>query len=79
MDNNVLKLKDKDGNIIEYKIILVFVYKNKNYIVYTDNGIDVYASTFVPNDNSVFESVKTDEEWDEIERLLNDLEGEEYE
>ncbi len=76
MKNEVLKLKDEDGNIKEYKILLVFIYNNRNYIVYTDDGINVYAKRFDPNDLSMFENLETEDEWNEVERLLLEIEGE---
>ena len=76
MKNEVLKLKDEDGNIKEYKILLVFIYNNRNYIVYTDDEINVYAKRFDPNDLSMFENLETEDEWNEVERLLLEIEGE---
>ena len=80
MENDVLKLKDKSGNIKEYRIILIFN-DNKNYVIYTDNiknndkSINVYASVFNPNDLSFFDSVLSYEEWKMIEERLNLLGG----
>ena len=81
MKKNILKLKDNEGNIKEYEVILIFKNNNKDYIVYTDNknnndgSINVYANIFNPNDLSVFENIETNEEWEEIERRLELLGG----
>ncbi len=81
MENDILKLKDKSGNIKEYRIILIFNDNNKNYVIYTDNiknndkSINVYASVFNPNDLSFFDSVLSYEEWKMIEERLNLLGG----
>ena len=77
MKNEIIRLKDENGNVKEYNVLLVFVFKNNNYIVYTDNGIDVYAKRFNPNDLTVFENINTEEEWNEVERLLSSIEGDE--
>ena len=81
-NDNILKLKDENGNILEYEVLLVFKwYKtNKNYIVYTDkynlnDEINVYANIFDPNDDSVFESIDTEEEWNEIDNQLKNIMG----
>ena len=81
MKKNILKLKDNEGNIKEYEVILMFKNNNKDYIVYTDNknnndgSINVYANIFNPNDLSVFKNIETNEEWEEIERRLELLGG----
>lgn len=76
-----LKIIDDYGKEIDYEIIIAFKWlrTSKNYVVYTDNTRDekdhlnIYASIYYPNDDSRLESIETDEEWDEIERRLNDL------
>ena len=80
MDNEYIKLIDDNNNEIEYRIITTIIYKNKNYIVYTDdtyenNELNVYASIFDPNDDTVFENVETDEEWNVIEEVLDSMKG----
>ena len=81
MKKNILKLKDNEGNIKEYEVILIFKNNNKDYIVYTDNKsnsdgcINVYANIFDSNDLSVFDNIETNEEWEEIERRLELLGG----
>ena len=79
MENNDLRIKDKSGNIKEYKIILVFKNNNKNYIVYSekeknDNKItDVYAATFDMNDLNKLNNIETEEEYIEIQKRLDKL------
>lgn len=53
---------------------------NKYYIVYTDNSenngkLNVFANIFYPDDNSKFDLILTQEEWNEIEKRLGDLEN----
>lgn len=55
---------------------------NKYYIVYTDNSenngkLNVFANIFYPVDNSKFDLILTQEEWNEIEKRLGDLENNE--
>ena len=72
---------DELGRIKEYEAILTYHSEeyNKHYVVYTDNtrdekdNLNIYAAIYYPNDDSRLESIETDEEWDEIERRLNDL------
>ena len=76
-EDNKLKLRNENGVISEYEIMLVFKHDNKNYIVYTDDSskepMDIYANIIDPNDLSVFEEIKTDEEWDLIDNMLKEL------
>lgn len=77
----ILKIIDDYGKEIDYEIIIAFKWlrTSKNYVVYTDNtrdekdNLNIYAAIYYPNDDSRLESIETDEEWDEIERRLNDL------
>ena len=81
MKDEILKLKDSNGNIKEYLILLVFLWPvtNKYYIVYTDKkdeyegSTDVYAKIFNPDDLSVLEDIKTETEWKVIESKLKEL------
>ena len=79
MEDNVLRIKDKSGNIKEYKIVLVFKNNNKNYIIYSekeknDNKIaDVYAATFDMNDLNKLNNIETEEEYIEIQKRLDKL------
>ena len=54
-------------------------YNNKNYIVYTDDtyeddDLNVYASIFDSDDDTVWEELTTDEEWDIVKKILAELE-----
>lgn len=52
---------------------------NGQNIVYTDNtneangNLNIYIAVYYPQDDSKLDDIKTDEEWDEIERRLKDL------
>ena len=79
MEEEKLKLTDIDGNVLEYRILSTFVYNNKNYIVYTDDtyeddDLNVYASIFDSDDDTVWEELTTDEEWDIVKKILAELE-----
>jgi hypothetical protein len=43
----------------------------------TDDKLNIYAAIFDPEDETVFEEVTSDYEWDEIEKILKEL-GEDY-
>ena len=74
----IISIKDDNCEIIDYEILLDFILRknNKRYIVYTDNttnndgSLNVYASVYI---NGTLEDVSTDEEWDEIEKRLNNI------
>ena len=76
-----------DGKLIEYEIILVFKWfkTNKNYIVYTDNTKDdnsklkIYAGVFYPDDDTKFDTVLEDYEWEEIDKRLKSILNNNYE
>ena len=81
MENDTLKLTDVDGNILEYRILSTFIYNDKNYIVYTDDvleneKVNAYASIFDPDDDTVWEELQTDEEWEIVSQIIAKLEGE---
>ena len=81
MENDTLKLTDVDGNILEYRILSTFIYNDKNYIVYTDDVLEngkknAYASIFDPDDDTVWEELQTDEEWEIVSQIIAKLEGE---
>ncbi len=80
----VFKVKQKDGTIKEYRILFSYVSKNtkKNYVIYTDgeyenNRLNVYAGVYDKDKKIV--DIEKDEEWDEVESVLNELEEVEYE
>ena len=76
MDDNILRLTDDLGNTKEYEILMTLKMEetNKNYIIYTDNtkdneDLNIYASIYNP-DNNELEEIKTDKEWDIIDKIL---------
>ena len=76
MNDNILKLTDDLGNTKEYEILMTLKMEetNKNYIIYTDNtkdneDLNIYASIYNP-DNNELEEIKTDKEWDIIDKIL---------
>lgn len=80
-DKKKLRIITADGQEKEYKIICAFSLSNtgKNYVIYTDgtkNESDktkVYASIYYPNDDTKLDEIKTEEEWDIIDSVLNSL------
>ena len=76
MNDNILRLTDDLGNTKEYEILMTLKMEetNKNYIIYTDNtkdneDLNIYASIYNP-DNNELEEIKTDKEWDIIDKIL---------
>ena len=71
----------EDGTKLEYDVILTFHndINNKDYIVYTDNKYDfenklkIYASIYNPFDNSFIGNPTTEEEWFQINKLLDEV------
>lgn len=83
-DKKLFKIVDNNGNEKKFEILLIFKWMktNKYYIVYTDNSenngkLNVFANIFYPDDNSKFDLIQTQEEWNEIEKRLGDLENNE--
>lgn len=76
-NEHILKLVE-DGKVVEYNIILAFLWlkTKKNYIVYTDNTLDeddnlnVYAAIYYPDDPTKLDPIENDFEWDEIDKRL---------
>ena len=84
MKDEIIKLKDKNGRINDYIVLLIFKwYKtNKYYMVYTDvnnnslnNECNIYANTFDPKNINDLGDVNSEEEWSEIENRLNYIRG----
>lgn len=81
MKDEILKLEDKDGNVKDFIVLLVFKWyrTNKYYIVYADkdndlnNNYEVYANIFDPHDLSALKEIETEEEWDEIKYRLGEM------
>ncbi len=85
MKDNYLKLKDKNGKSKEYRIILDIedTSSKVNYVIYTDDKKDkdgsviAYASTYVlskKGNMTKLQAVKSEEEFDFIDRILSSLE-----
>ncbi len=80
-DKKVLILTDENGKEIEYEILIAFKWTktNKNYVVYTDNtndengNLNVFAAIYYPSDNTKFDPIESNEEWDEIDKRLKNI------
>ena len=80
-DKKIMILELEDGTEQEYEILVAYKWTKtgKNYIIYTDNSKDeegslnIYAAIYYPNDDSKLDSVETDEEWEEVNRRVNNL------
>ncbi len=88
MEDNYLTITTIDGEEIKYKILCVFYMERtgKNYVLYTDeneeknsdNSTNVYAAIYYPDDDTRIDEVSTNEEWEEIAKVIEKLgEGEE--
>lgn len=78
----VFTVINDEGKSIECEVLFTFEsdLTNKNYIVYTDNTIDidgntkVYASIYEPKmDSSTLFPIQTDKEWEIIKTILEEL------
>ena len=77
-EKKILKLIDEDGVEKEYEILLAYKWTKtgKNYVVYTDNThgddgeLNIYAAIYYPDDDGRFEFIESDEEWQEIDKIL---------
>lgn len=76
------KIKGEDGKDIDCEALFTFEGKEngKNYIVYTDNTLDeegntkVYASIYDPEkEDQNLQPIETDEEWEMVETILEEL------
>lgn len=75
MDNLTFSIND-NGNIIEYKIIKILTPANSQYqyIVYTDNDNDYYASRYeLVNDNVILKPILEEYEWDYINKFMEEV------
>lgn len=80
-EKKTFNIIDENGKKIEYEILIAFKWKktNKNYIIYADNtndefgNLNIFASIYYPQDDSKLDAIKTNEEWNEIEKRLKDL------
>ena len=71
----------EDGVEVEYSTVMTFhSYDfNKDYVVYTDNtkdsdgNLNLFASSYLPDsDNFELHPVESDEEWDNIQNVLDE-------
>lgn len=75
---------NEDGETIECEVLFTFESEDsqKNYIVYTDNTLDedgftrVYASVFNPEDENMELMPITEEEWELVDGLLQEMQAE---
>ncbi len=80
MEENKFSIFDELGNEVECEIINIFVLPktNKHYMLYTDKSytddkLNIYAAIFDPNDETVFEEVTSEYEWEEISKIMEEL------
>ena len=66
---------DSNNKTKECDILCDLETKDKNYIVYTDNGsTKLYAASYIFNeDDRVLNNIETEEEWKMIEAILSYL------
>lgn len=73
---NEIVIVDEDGVEVKYEIL--FTYENEDrgaqYVLYFDpqNPDEVYAARY--NDQHELMEIETDEEWDEVQEVLNTFE-----
>jgi len=78
MNKKILTIINSDGTKINYEILNIFkwIKTNKEYIIYTDNTVDlngnlnIYASIY---ENNKLINIETDEEWFQIEKILKNI------
>ena len=77
-------IMNEDGVDKEYETLFTFINRenNKNYVIYTDNTVDSdgklnsFASSYDPYSKEfLLLPVETDEEWDNIDSMVNDFMG----
>lgn len=84
---NIIRMKDENGKEIDARVLFTVEddKSKKNYMVYTtdekdENGrVKTFASTYELNENEeIFQidDIKTDKEWEFIEKILNSLQKE---
>ncbi len=84
LEQNVIKVKDENGNEVNYQVLFTFESEetNKSYVAYTDESKDeegnvrVFASSYDPNDMSHLEPIETEEEWKVIDAILSSIQEE---
>ena len=76
-----LRITDANGNVKEYNVLYAFCWikTDKNYVIYTDNtyneknDLNIFASIYYPDDNTKFDNIETEEEWEKIENILKSI------
>lgn len=76
-----LRITDANGNVKEYNVLYAFYWikTDKNYVIYTDNtyneknDLNIFASIYYPDDNTKFDNIETEEEWEKIENILKSI------
>ncbi len=73
----------KSGKTVEYEILFTFDSEEmkKSYIIFTDNKVDeagsimTYAATYTnENDELKLSDIKTEKEWNLVEKILSQIE-----
>lgn len=80
-EKKYMEIIDENDNVIKYEILLSFMLSDtgKHYVVYTDNTynenneLNVYASIYNPLDDTKLEKIKTEQEWNVINKQINKL------
>ncbi len=78
-EKKYLELIDENDKVIKYEIIMAFKLEetNKYYVVYTDNlendVINIYAANYDPFDDTKFEKIATEKEWQIIAAQVKEL------
>lgn len=84
-ESMTFKVKNEEGVEIDCEVLFTFESDEtgKNYIVYTDNTVDdegcakVFASIYDPDeDETKLLPIETEEEWNVIETILEQLQNE---
>lgn len=87
MEDNKLTLVSDDGTETICEVLFTHEHEGKNYVVFEiiESG-EVTAASYEPDQDEsegAFKDIETDEEWDMLERLLddyyNDLEADDHE
>lgn len=78
-EKKYLELIDENDKVIKYEIIMAFKLEetNKYYVIYTDNSendvINIYAANYDPFDDTKFEKIATEKEWQIIAAQVREL------
>ena len=82
-DLEKITIHDENGEEKEAEVVTIIEdeEKNKKYVIYTfnsnDENVDLYASEMIENEEQIiFDSIKTEEEWKFIQSKISDLASE---